>query len=198
MGASSSSAAQAGTRRELDPLLTRRTKALLPSLVALIQSTVDPAQLEELLSLNDALTSLLERGSPGSSGLTDGPQNSHQSPVDQRQPAHRRSSSSSNSLGLQNGNARGSPLPLSEAAADLVPGHTSDSDDQELFSPKVDKGKGKAMEEASPVLQKLIMSPSFSITDSDDDDEQRQAAEEVELDESGRPVPLPSPTDRYN
>jgi protein phosphatase 1 regulatory subunit 37 len=62
----------------------------------------------------------------------------------------------------------------------------------------VDKGKGKAMEDASPVLQKLIMSPTFSIADSDEEDEeQRRVAEEMELDENGRPIPLPSPTDRY-
>jgi protein phosphatase 1 regulatory subunit 37 len=194
-GVISSSAAQTLPHRELDPLLVRRTKALLPLLAALIQSTVDPEHMEELLALNDALTSLLQRASPPTTADV-AHHSPHQSPVELRSPIHP-TPGSSNSLGLENGNALGAPLPV-EVNVDSVQARESDSDDHEPFSPRIDKGKGKAMEEASPVLQKLIMSPSFSITDSDSDDEEQQlVAEDVELDEDGRPIPLPSPTDRY-
>lgn len=192
---SSSSPAQTNVHRELDPLLIRRSKALLPSLAALIQSTVDPVQMEELLALNDSLTSLLQCASPGSPTLADDlHDSSHQSPVEPRSPAHHRSGSS-NSLGLENGAAHGLLLPL--VNVDSVAARESDSDDHEPFSPRVDKGKGRATEEASPVLQKLIMSPTFSITDSDEDEEEQRRVAEEELDESGNPIALPSPTDRY-
>lgn len=191
---SSSSVSPTGYYQEPDPLLLRRTKALLPSLVTLIQSTVDPVELEELLALNDALTSLLRHGSSESVILLDGSQDLHPSPTEQRPSIDRRSSS--NSLGLENGTTPGASLPPTDAVIHS-PRHESDSDDPELFSPRTDKGKGKAMEQASPVLQKLIMNPSFSIEDSDEEEEgQIDAAEEVELDEEGRPIPIPSPTDR--
>ena len=193
----SSSTPQTGYHQEPDLLLFRRTNALLPSLITLIQSTVDPEQMEELLALNDALTSLLCRSSPESAVLADGPEDLHGTPTEQGPPIHRRSSTSSNGLGLENGTIHETLLPPADVIVDSMPGQESDGEDSELFSPRIDKGKGKAMEQASPVLQKLIMSPSFSITDSDDEEEEQQhSAEEMELDEKGQPIPIPSPTDR--
>lgn len=151
--------------------------------------------MEELLLLNDALTSLLQHFSPRAHPLDDleGFQNGHpQSPLST--PCQQ--SGSSNSLGLENGHAHGSPVARISSLVVSVPGHESDGDEPEPFSPRVDKGKGKAKEESSPVLQKLIMSPAFSSTDSDDEDERRRAAEDEVLEEHGDRPPVRSPTDR--
>lgn len=167
----------------------RRAKLIIPLLISLIESTTDPSQMDEMLALNDALTSLLEAVPPT-------PDSALQDITDDDEkhlrPLLSRHGSGSNSLGLENGHANGLPSLETEVRIEL---------DDELFSPKVDKGKGKAQEQASPVLEKLIMGEPFSITDSDDEDEERRMQAEEELMvlngeiEEDRPPPV-SPTNR--
>lgn len=105
------------------------------------------------------------------------------------------SASSANALGLENGHA----------ASDEVPSDPIDDEESLPSTPKVDKGKGKALpepQESSPVLQKLIMGSSFSITDSDEEDEEerlRKAELEEELRQlHGQGTEVLSPTvDRH-
>lgn len=149
-----------------------RSKTVLPLLVAIIQSmTADPdldtRKLEELLILNDDLTVLI-RDTEAALGTR---------PLSRRNSAG--STSSANTLRLENGH---------QPSADNPAENPIDDDDiPSPTTPKVDKGKGKALpesQESSPVLQKLIMGPSFSITDSDDEDEEermRRAELEEEL-----------------
>ncbi|KAF8509532.1 hypothetical protein BU17DRAFT_56039 [Hysterangium stoloniferum] len=168
------------TLREADVQLTRRTKNLLPSLVALIQTTDDPSQMIEMLTLNDDLTGLLEAVEPATlQEEKPSEPNGHPPERDERPPIARRGSSA-NSLGLEDVHTNGSLVPTIEVQGAGGKGELDD-EEPEPFSPKVDKGKGKAMQEPSPVLQKLIMGPSFSITDSDEEEEERRRAVEEEL-----------------
>lgn len=115
------------------------------------------------------------------------------------------STSSANTLRLENGHISGDSGDHPEDP--IAIGHTDDEDNDDNPSPttpKVDKGKGKALpesQESSPVLQKLIMG---SITDSDEEDEEervRRAELEEELrqlQEQGGAEAMLSPTvDRH-
>jgi len=199
---SSSSTSSTITLNESEIQVTQRSKNLQPTLVTLIQSTTDPAKMEEMLELNDSLATLLSAllpNSPESSEFGQDPLNMESNGA---QPPLSREASSTNSLGLENGHGNGPPSNTEETND-----KKDDSDpeeEEEPLTPRVDKGKGRATEAASPVLEKLIMAGSFSITDSDDEDEERRREAEEQLlelqghGEGDEMLPMVSPTDRYD
>ncbi|TCD69570.1 hypothetical protein EIP91_006992 [Steccherinum ochraceum] len=140
----SSSSAPMSPTSALDPGLTKRTRTILVSLAHVIETTSDPDQLAELLTLNDDITSMLTHTSgPPMVGL-----GIRIEPQSKEPPA-------------SNGN--GSAVP---------PAELSDAE-EEPVTPRLDKGKGRAEpepEHPEPVLSPTIMSPAFMISESDDEE----------------------------
>lgn len=162
----SSSSSPMSPAQALDPDLTQRTRNVLVSLAHVIESTLDPDRLQELLTLNDDLTSMLSHSvRPPLLGLGIHIETLAKDSVP------------------SNANSNGSAV--HSGAGDL-------SDMEEPMTPRLDKGKGRAEpepEEPEKVLSPTIMSPAFMITESDEEEgEQRLILEEHE--------DTVSPTDR--
>ncbi|KIJ49254.1 hypothetical protein M422DRAFT_247057 [Sphaerobolus stellatus SS14] len=207
---------------------TQRAKALLPALVTLIENTSDITLMEEMFELNDALSALVE----ALEAVSESGREEDMMMMNGAGAGHplSRKSSASNVLGLEggppgdahgggemNGTASGASIPdirvedqhshyntnvLTEEPSHMEPS-ADEEEDMSGSTSKLDKGKGKAPEQPSPVLEKLIMGGSFSITGSDDEDEdeerRRQAEEELMALGGHVPpeLPLVSPTERY-
>jgi hypothetical protein len=143
---------------EVDPEVTRRANDLQPKLQLLIEKSLgeDSTKVDELLALNDSLTSML--ASPQgvlASGI---------SPITQNV-----SKDKGNGLTVNIPSCNGF---LSQPSVSAPNGHhespsAADDSDEELSTPRVDKGKQRAMEEPerpAPVLRR----PSL-VLDSEDE-----------------------------
>jgi protein phosphatase 1 regulatory subunit 37 len=159
----SSSSGPAQSLARSDPDLLARTRNIMRPLADVIGSETDPAHLEELLVLNDALTSLLTQASPrphlSLQGLGFNLNQAMSSPIIM-------SGANGEMLGI---GANGHALPVAEDRKD-----ESEEFDEALLTPRIDKGKGRAPpapEVHEQVLSPEIMSPSFSFINRGDEDE---------------------------
>nr|GAT60426.1 predicted protein [Mycena chlorophos] len=153
--------------------LVKQAKELTHELSALIDATDDPSRMEELLMVNDELTSLISRGPP---------------------PAVRPSLTLTG-LGIKwvaavpvGGNDSASPSPSS------INGHTihevqEEAEEDHLPTPRIDKGKARAIpepEEPEKVLSPTALMIADSDGETDDEDEARLHFSPVEqMDEEG-------------
>ncbi len=195
---SSSSSPLLSPTHHLDPEVIHRAKCIMPSLVAIIQASSDPSKMEELLSLNDSLTSLLEEtgwsrlqngGPMNGSSTYEGSMLSNSSLDTSRSPSPQAS---------QPAKDVSPKIPSATPALSIqtdVSVHDSDVEDGELSTPKVDKGKGRAEPEPEQPEKILSPTPSFLIATSDDEDEDAGKARYVEVSDEGATLGSPSPTD---
>lgn len=149
----SSSSTPVSPTHTLDPELKNRAQTVMASLASLIETTGDPSRLEELLALNDEITSLMSFAS--------------YSP-----PAP-----SLNGLGIRIDTAVAGTVSNGNGHAIPV-GDASDTDEDLPITPRLDKGKGRA--EPEPEEPEMVLTPttSFRVSESDDEDEARLAAEQ--------------------
>lgn len=191
----SSSSPLASPVHEVDLELARRVTTLLPSLVAIIQTTADPAKMEELLALNDSLTSLHSAITPGPPQPNGQPRNgsANHSENASTVSADVSRSPSPVSAPVETGNhvkANGGPPALSVIVEGLG-GVDGEDEGPDPATPKIDKGKGKA--EPEPEQLEKVLSPSFLISASDDEDEEGIKGRFVSEPED---LQSPSPNDR--
>jgi protein phosphatase 1 regulatory subunit 37 len=106
----------------LDPVMVESAQTVLKNLANMIQQIEDPSQLEELLGLNDSVTSLLARATRQRPNL--------------------------GGLGIRLENGR--PVNLNNGNA-LSADHPGVPDEEEATTPRLDKGKGRAEPEPEPV-----------------------------------------------
>jgi protein phosphatase 1 regulatory subunit 37 len=155
---------------QADLELLERATALLPALAEIIGACSDSARLDELLSLNDTLISLVAHASP--------------KPRDKIQ-----------GLGIEVNGLRSSLTDINRAddSSNVFDNHVvtprgdaeEPTDDDSLSTPRLDKGKGKAPPE--PEIVEPVLSPrGFAVADSDE--------EEHEAEHEGEDDPR-SPTD---
>jgi hypothetical protein len=140
--------------------LIERARALLPTLVEVIRTCSDSGRMDELLSLNDTLVSLLARASPKPKLSLQG-------------------------LGIELNGLGDPPIDVVHGADNgggvldnhvISPrGDTEEPiDDDPLSTPRLDKGKGKAPPE--PAIVKPVLSPhGFAVADSDEDEMEHEA-----------------------
>ncbi len=153
---------KSASETQADLELIERAKALLPTLVEIIRTCSDSARLDELLSLNDTLISLITHASPKPRANLQG-------------------------LGIEV-NGLGS-LPTDVHGTDdgsscldnhvVTPRGDAEelTDDGSLSTPRLDKGKGKAPPE--PEIVEPVLSPrGFAAADSDEETEQAEREEE--------------------
>lgn len=137
----SSSSSPTLSNINIDPEILSSAKESLKALAHLIEESDDPSQLEELLGLNDELTSLLARSSPKRPGIKFG------------------------GLAIQLPEGRlASPVNGSALPADLR------DDDDIPRTPRIDKGKGRAEpepEKTEPVLTPTIQHEAFYSEDAE-------------------------------
>ncbi|KAJ8463748.1 hypothetical protein ONZ51_g10047 [Trametes cubensis] len=142
----SSSSAPSSPKLSPDSEIVKSTREMMKSIVAMIETTTEPARLDMLLSLNDDLMALLARLEPKPDLKLQG-------------------------LGIDIGNGQavgnGHP-PRFDADGSVAPEDPEDDEDDEPITPRVDKGKGRAEPEPEPV--ESILSPTFLITESDEED----------------------------
>ena len=161
--ATSSPTATPDTREDL----TARSLEALNSLSSLVERTSEPAQLEELLYLNDEITYLLGR--------------LNQSPPDLKKLKGLGIELDERTNGASVANGHPSPLHL---VLDKV-------DEEELLTPRTDKGKQRA--EPEPEEPQLVLTPTVERPEFEDS-EQEQDLEASVLENAESIV---SPTDRY-
>lgn len=141
---SSSVVPSAAVQEELKEVAANVKEAQI-SLMTVIETMTEPGRLQELLALNDGLTTLLGRCAPP------------------------KRDASLHGLGLhvENGKANGSAAEGTLGNGHAV--HGSDESDDEPLTPRIDKGKGRA--EPEPVEPEKVLTPaSFHLGDSDDED----------------------------
>lgn len=145
-----------GSGAKADPELIERTKALLPLLAEIIRTSPDSTRLDDLLCLNDTLTTLLSRASPkpriSLQGLA----------IDL------------NGLGVSptgsGGGSHDNHVATTRGEAEEL------TDDDVLSTPRLDKGKGKAPPE--PEVVEPILSPAgFTVADSDSEEMGHEVAQ---------------------
>lgn len=148
-----SGTSEAETAADLE--LIERVKALLPTLVEVIRTCSDSARLDELLSLNDSLISLLAHATPKPRGIPQG------LGIDLN--------GLGNPLADANGCESGSGVLDNHVVTPL--GDSEDlTDDDSPSTPRLDKGKGKAPPE--PEIVEPVLSPrGFAVADSDEETE---------------------------
>lgn len=141
----------------VDPAMIDEAMNIQKALMKVIEYTDDPSHLEELLALNDDITTLLTRATP------------------------QRPKLSGLGIRLENGH----PVSAENGA---VPSSNTPDAEEELMTPRIDKGKGRAEPEPEPL--EPVLSPTRVATDSDD--------EEVEIQGSllDHVESIVSPTDR--
>ncbi|KAI0321438.1 hypothetical protein OF83DRAFT_1051221 [Amylostereum chailletii] len=156
----SSSSAPSSPVGGADPELVSKTKAVIKPLNDMIRSTSDPTKLEDLLVLNDSLTSLLAQVNPR-------PQLSLQGlglAFRQLTPSPTPSPANGSANGMTNGHVVVSPNPQDDDQGEDLP-----------VTPRIDKGKGKAPPE--PEVHEQVMSPDimspriFQLPSSDEEGE---------------------------
>ncbi|KAI0360641.1 RNI-like protein [Trametes cingulata] len=143
----SSSSAPAAPMLGPDSEVVKSTREIMKSIIAMIETTTEPARLEMLLALNDDLTDLLARVEPKPEPLK------------------------VQGLGLQIGNGQTVGNGHAGHAKSSAAGAAEEpelSDDEEPITPRVDKGKGRAEPEPEP--EESVLSPTFLITESDDEE----------------------------
>jgi protein phosphatase 1 regulatory subunit 37 len=148
----------------VDPELIVRAKALLPALAEIIQTSLDSTRVDELLCLNDTLTSLLARATPkprlSLQGLGIELNGLGETGV---HGAGNNSASPGNRVVTPSGDAE-----------ELI-------DDDALSTPRLDKGKGKAPPE--PEIVESVLSPTgFAVSDSEEEEEAGHEASREEDD----------------
>ncbi|KAJ7136385.1 hypothetical protein C8R43DRAFT_929206 [Mycena crocata] len=152
----------------------KQAKALTRELMLVIPATEDPARMEELLNVNDALTALIARAPPpGRPTLT------------------------LQGLGIKwaPGAPVASPAQENDAEAGQANGHILGEDDDGPTTPRVDKGKARAVPE--PEEPEKVLSPTLMLADDEDEDgEGRMRFSPVEEGDDGETVMGTSPTDR--
>ncbi|KAI0037180.1 hypothetical protein K488DRAFT_39518 [Vararia minispora EC-137] len=158
----SSSSTLAPPLSEADPDLLARARAIMQPLGDVIGTEMNPLRLEELLVLNDTLTSLLAQASPrphlSLSGLGFSLNQAMSSPIVMAGPNGE----------LLGSHSDGHSLPAHDFQEDV------DESDEVLLTPRLDKGKGKAPPEPEvheQVLSPEIMSPAFSFMNRGDEDD---------------------------
>ena len=184
--AASGSSSNGAAADAAPPELVARTRAALPPLIGLIQALgtapddkEQPGQLEELVELNEALTSLLVKAAPASPAITRrsslqgglrlrlgsnvmsapnsllSPGGILASPAGQLlSPLLQRKTSTSSFTASPSGSGRSTPI--------LEPAR----EEPEVETPKLDKGKGRLI-----IEERVIPSPqNFAIGDSDDEE----------------------------
>ncbi|KAJ7054276.1 hypothetical protein C8F01DRAFT_1031529 [Mycena amicta] len=132
-------------------VLVKQARELTHELSSLIQATEDPTRMEELLDVNDALTAVIARGPP---------------PL--VRPA----------LTLQGlGFKWTSSVAISPAVANgdtatpaVVNGHTEDEEGHTPTTPRLDKGKARAIPE--PEEPEKVLSPTLMLAEDDTDEEE--------------------------
>ncbi|KDQ23487.1 hypothetical protein PLEOSDRAFT_1098225 [Pleurotus ostreatus PC15] len=137
--------------------LITQAKIIASELTTLIEGTGDPSRMEELFTLNDELTELMARvPSPGKPSLKLVGLSPELSPGDiAKWTAH------SNGTVITNGSLHGSPI-----AEEDEP-----DEEEEVSTPRIDKGKAKA--DPVPEEPEKVLSPSLSLsmTEGDTDEE---------------------------
>ncbi|KZT25850.1 RNI-like protein [Neolentinus lepideus HHB14362 ss-1] len=163
---SSSSSAELA---DVDGEVIKKVKNIMRPLATLVEATVDPTRLDELLGLNDSLMTLLRRTPSGKEALQE--------------------------IGLIT--EVPSPRQSGKDVSITIPnGHVSENghadEDEVLATPKIDKGKGRA--EPEPEEPEKILSPTkFLISESDDEDEDGEKYHDAT---EAQEFVAPSPTDR--
>ena len=125
--------------------LSTRSRAALQALTSLIEATDDPLHLEEMLALNDDLTSLLARVNARRSDLK-----------------------KFKGLGIDIERAKLSEEPVSNGQ--IPAGQPVLEEEDEPVTPRVDKGKRRAEpepEEPQPVLSPSVLLPGFDFDDAE-------------------------------
>lgn len=195
---SSSAPTSPAVGSEEHPELIARARTILKPLGGVISKEEDPMRLEELLGLNDNLTSLVSQLSPrphlSLQGLGMSIGQAMRSPIIMAGPDGEILGQSSLSRTPSNGSANGNGNSNGASAAHI----DSDSEaEEELGTPRMDKGKGRAPPEPEvheQVLSPEITSPNFSFIT-------RKAVHEVpeeepeEDDEGAQEVYEPTPHD---
>lgn len=185
----------------VDPVLADRCKAVQIALAEIIQATADAARMEELLALNDSITTLLAGTLPATPSvvvqsvtLTNG--------KDDDDSAASLLSSTTTDSAVDVGGGTVLDIKANGGLKLQIPAshdHTAESDaESELEveevspgTPKIDKGKGRA--EPEPEVHEPVLSPSFRISGSDDEDEEGKLPFVVDEPQDG--LGGPSPTD---
>jgi protein phosphatase 1 regulatory subunit 37 len=182
------SAGEAATIADLHPELARKSRALLQTVAAAVARTEDAGALAELLALNDALTDAMARA-PGTGA---------------------RKARGRGGLGLSipldgfvhgTGGARAGEGVESEARVEAEV--EAETEEPEASTPRIDKGKAKAVE--APPEPEKVLTPTVEFlvggAESESEDEQGYFPAESGEGEGGTggadgALPLPSPTDR--
>jgi protein phosphatase 1 regulatory subunit 37 len=149
-----------------------RAKGVLDELASLIEGTVDPGRMEELLGVNDELTEALAR--VGSATAT--------AAVKAVAPDSVPSGGGKPKLRLE-----GLGLRWTEGGEVVGNGSAEGEEEEEVVTPRMDKGKARA--EPEPEVQEKILSPNFLI--------QEEEEEEGSLDGDGEEGEVLPPSDRW-
>ncbi|TFK50472.1 RNI-like protein [Heliocybe sulcata] len=145
---------------EVDGEVVEKVKEMMGPLRTLIEATVDPTRLDEILMLNDTLMGLMRRTGSGRGALRE--------------------------LGLSDGKDMSIAIPNGHAEAEAE--GEEGEDEEVLATPRVDKGKGRAQPEPEEV-EKILSPTKFLITESDDEDEGEKYHDAAEAPEFGSPSP---------
>jgi protein phosphatase 1 regulatory subunit 37 len=134
--------------------ILNRAKASLPSLVAAIETSNDPNKLEEMLLLNDSITELIKQVEsskpPRPSLVLNGLRNGSYAHSDVSSSTPGTPSFSAGVLSpILNRSFSNSSL-SSLTSAQLATGQQGSDDDDAPTTPRVDKGKGKAVHHEEP------------------------------------------------
>jgi protein phosphatase 1 regulatory subunit 37 len=120
----------------VDTMLLEQARSVLPALAAMIQASDDPHRLEEMLLLNDALTELIDQA-----------QRLGERPVRPSVITNGHANGGHGHSDLDKRTASPVPLVLSTPSILLSPRGVPDPEDDDTpTTPRVDKGKGKAVE----------------------------------------------------
>ena len=140
----------------VDMELLSKSKSVVPDLADIIQATNDTRVLEDLLVLYDSLTSIIAQASPRPDLQLQGLGPELKASGSQSEKEITLLSRSASTNGITNGY-------LSRNGQDI-----SDLDEEVPSTPKVDKGKGKAV----PQLEEpeRILSSNFVLVESDEED----------------------------
>ena len=144
---------------QVDLELISKAKALLTSLAETIRTVSEPARLEDLLSLNDSLTSLVAHASPRPKVTLTGLGIDLHDVKGQASPDTIPNGGGSDLNGSVNGH-----VVIADKEDDE---HETEAEEDVPATPKVDKGKGRAIPE--PEEPEKVLSPNF-VLESDDED----------------------------
>ncbi|KAJ7193135.1 hypothetical protein GGX14DRAFT_593226 [Mycena pura] len=152
----------------------RQARALTQELGEVVQATEDPTRMEELLDVNDALTTLIARmPPPGRPTLT-------LQGLGLKWPAG--ASLTSESAAMGNG----------DVTALHANGYAGEGPEDHMTTPRTDKGKARAIPE--PEEPEKVLSPTLILGDDDDDDDSERL--HISPVEEGEDVEIESPTNR--